>query len=268
LEGRGQAAQELLLTIQHDRSVAALESAATGREIAASRDVHFRLATPLVHAEDIERIVRARLQREVLAAPAIGLCLRATAVTVAQSWQLGLCPALGLGADVVPEARSIAVLVAELAADVGNDAVGVLATDDSHLLEKSSRLTPIGLTSASSDAAVFGAGLSTSADGYAGAELSSLRLPTRLLVDPLELTAGVEPEELWVLGEQPYVVKEVQFEERLEAVEWWENEPVYRDYFRVWLTAIERNQRADEGIEVLAYFDRENGKSFVQAVYD
>lgn len=290
LEGRGQAAQELLLTIQYDRSITALQSAATGKEIAASHDMSIELATPLVHAEDIERIVRARLQREVLAAPAVGLCLRATLVTRAQSHQLGLSSALGLGADVSPEARKIAVLVAELAADVGNDAVGMLAMGDSHLLEKSSWLAPVGFAANSSapvcldaqrcpDAPVWNAGSAAPTDGsspistaticdLSGGELTFLRLPTRLLVAPLELTSDIESGELWVLEQRAFIVKDVRFEERLEAIEWWENEPVYRDYYRVWLTSVEPDQRAREGIEVLAYFDRASGKSHVQAVYD
>ncbi len=304
LEGRGQAVQELLLTIQYDRSVAALQSAATGKEIAASHDVRIELATPLVHAEDIERIIRSRLQREVLAAPAVGLCLRATVVTRAQSWQLGLSSALGLATDVAPEARRIAVLVAELGADVGSDAVGMLVMGDSHLLEKSSWLAPIGFAANSGAPVILGAQrcpnapvwhtatTSTAHDSSrddpsirdpsirdpsicdpsicepADAELSFQRLPTRLLPNPMELTSSIAPGELWVLEQRAFIVKDVRFEERLEAIEWWENEPVYRDYYRVWLTTVVRNQRAREGIEVLAYFDRASGKSHVQAVYD
>jgi hypothetical protein len=251
--------------------------------------VRIELATPLVHAEDIERIVRSRLQREVLAAPAVGLCLRATLVTRAQSWQLGLSSALGLDADVAPEARKIAVLVAELEADVGSDAVGMLATDDSHLLEKSSWLAPIGFAANSgapvslaaqrgSDAPGWNVGTSyadggsssnlTATRDHGSVELSLQRLPTRLLLNPLELMSDIEPGELWVLEQRAFIVKDVRFEERLEAIEWWENEPVYRDYYRVWLTTVEHKQRAREGIEVLAYFDRASGKSHVQAVYD
>lgn len=306
LEARGQAAQKLLLTIQYDRSIAALQSAATGIEIDTSHEVHLELATPLAHAEDIERVVRSRLQREVLSAPATGLSLRATSVTLAQSWQPGLCSAYGLGSDIMPEARNIAVLVAELAADVGTDAVGVLALGDSHLLEKRSRLTPI-VSIKSSDASSMhvsvsgshssavhrqpnpqtngGASLGVSSGcDLDGGGLASLSLPTRLFADPLELAGPIDFGELWVLGQQPFIVKEIRFEERLEAVEWWDNEPIERDYFRVWLTKppvtssraergyteryTERGHSSCECIEVLAYHDRESGKSYVQAVYD
>jgi hypothetical protein len=74
--------------------------------------------------------------------------------------------------------------------------------------------------------------------------------------------------ELWVIREQPFVIGSIHFDQRLEAVEWWDSVRVFRDYFRVWLTALNGRSSAGGGMEVLAYVDRENGRSYVQALYD
>ena len=98
--------------------------------------------------------------------------------------------------------------------------------------------------------------------------LSAARLPTRFLSSPIELHVPMKINELWVLNQRPFVIERIQFEQRLEAIEWWEPVRIFRDYFRVWLAAVEGRNTAREGLEVLAYVDRDNGKSYVQALYD
>jgi protein ImuB len=304
LEGRGQAVQDLLLTIHYDRSIAALRgvsdagqagsaaqslstpprvqpavsSPAAIQQTAAepafaeqpfTKQLPFKFASPLVHADDLERVVRSRLQRQTLLAPAVALSLQATSVTDARHWQLDLQADMGMAAGMSSDPRSIAVLVAELAADVGDDAVGVLVMNDSHLMEKSSGLVPMSLVtmrkgrdvSHRSDMRAAGGGAFES-----GGEL--LRLPTRLLATPIELKAPMKKNELWVIREQAFVIESIHFDQRLEAVEWWDSVRVFRDYFRIWLAALNGRNSAGGGMEVLAYVDRENGRSYVQALYD
>lgn len=302
LEGRGQAAQELQLTIQYDRSIAALRGAGD-EESRACKQLSFKLASPLAHAEDVERVVRARLQRESLLAPAVALGLQALSLTEAKHWQLNLRSDVGLGTGLSTDPRAVAVLMAELAADIGDDAVGVLAESDSHLLEKSSQLVPVHklkgrtlspfsenhreLAKCHGQATVRGRAdvqrrpvsvrpssmKSVAVEALAMGTLSVntlavVRLPTRLLSSPIELHAPMKINELWVLNQRPFVIERIQFEQRLEAVEWWEPEQIFRDYFRVWLTAVEGRHTSREGVEVLAYVDRENGRSYIQALYD
>lgn len=297
LEGRGQAAHELLLTVQYDRSIAALRGA-DGEESPVFKQLMFRLASPLTHAEDVERVVRARLQRESLFAPAVGLGLQALSLTEARHLQLNLRSDVGWGDSLSTDPRAVAVLMAELSADIGDDAVGVLAESDSHLMEKSSRLVPVQkLTGQTQDpfaghhrelakcrgwvagtrradvrqrpvsagAVPVGA---VSIETLSMGILSTARLPTRCLSSPIELHAPMKINELWVLNQRPFVIKRIQFEQRLEAVEWWESVRIFRDYFRVWLTAVEGRNAAREGLEVLIYVDRDSGKSYVQALYD
>jgi protein ImuB len=315
LEGRGQAARELLLTIQYDRAIANLQSRERESQLlkpASSeptlvKEIRFELASPLAHGDDIERIVRSRLQREMLRAPATGLRLQVSAITEARQWQLSLDAGSDLNATISSDPHTLALLVAELSADVGQDAVGVLETHDSHLLEKSSSLIPIhsipmpsprraslatagtGPCSGPCESEPAGAG-----DGGAREERATLlheavkapKSPTRLIT-PIEFKAPLEAEEIVVIERRAFAIQTIQFEQRLEAVEWWAPSPISRDYFRVWLTALaEANfsgslaDKAEErpwegpprprrdGLEVLVYVNRDDGKRFVQALYD
>jgi len=344
LEGRGQAAQELLLTVQYDKGIVALrsregsqppgeqpslaEQGPLDRAVSVrphdSLQIPFRLAAPLAHAEDLERIVRSRLQRETLSAPACGLRLQVTAITEARQWQQSLNVDGGLGATLSSDPRTLAVLVAELSADIGSGAVGRLETRESHLLEKSSQFVPIHRLAA--DAHPSGARREKRASAVAsfdpGVNLGETysRVPTRLL-SPIEFNAPLKEKELVVLERRAFVIEAIRFEERLEAVEWWAPSPVSRDYFRLWLavpskttaskttasnttaskttasstitsnavTAHARSARisphflstgpsasgfaapsslARDGVEVLVYLNRDDGKKFVQAIYD
>jgi protein ImuB len=328
LEGRGQAARELLLSVRYDKgSVALREREGAARQEGAARrgecsalagrrqplagktdarfpeslQLPFRLASPLAHPEDLERIVRARLQRETLFAPACGLRLQVTAITEARQWQQSLNIDGGLRATLSADPRTLAVLVAELSADVGSSAVGRLETQDSHLLEKSSQFVPIhrsliargrpnprdfpergrpnprGLSPAAS-AKRAGSATASVFDTSPSQGETIMRLPTRLL-SPIEFNAPLKENELVVLERRAFVIESIQFEERLEAVEWWAPSPVSRDYFRLWLSASPQASRAafrtasqpvarGDGIEVLVYLNRDDDKKYVQALYD
>jgi hypothetical protein len=299
LEGRGQAVQDVLLTIHYDRAIAALrgvepvavtmgsetiavgggsEAVALGNGSVGSyrEQLPFRLASPLSHAEDIERIVRARLLRQSLAAPAIGLSLQATSVTDVRHTQLGLEASMGLASDLSRDPRSMTLLLAELAADVGSDAVGVLVEHDSHLMEKSSGLTDIqNLKVETGRVAEHRLGSSIPLT-----DQSVLQLPTRILPSPIELKTTLQKSELVVLQHRPFIIGKIQFDHRLEAIEWWEPKPIYRDYFRVWLSAVSfgassgvqssalHGELSQEGVEALVYLDRASGKAYMHALYD
>lgn len=341
LEGRGQAARELLLSVRYDKGSVALREregaglqervglrgvsalAGHGQPLAGkaearfpeSLQIQFRLASPLAHPDDLERIVRSRLQRETLFAPACGMRLQVTAITDAQQWQQSLNIDGGLRATLSADPRALAVLVAELSGDIGSNAVGRLETQDSHLLEKSSQFVPIHrelmargrpnprelMARGRPDSRVFSRAANAADRGAAGegAELRSLgapqmragsatapvfdsgpspgetihRLPTRLL-SPIEFNAPLKEKELVVLERRAFVIQSIQFEERLEAVEWWAPSPVSRDYFRLWLAASPVASRAasqtvrGDGVEVLVYLNRDDGRKYVQALYD
>jgi hypothetical protein len=221
-------------------------------------------------------VVRAKLLRQSLEAPAIGLSLQATSVTKAQHLQLGLETSLGLDTDLSTDPRDMTLLIAELAADVGLESVGVLVEHDSPLLEKSSALASIqGIHEPSAFQRCAGSQALLAMDP----STPSLQLPTRILPSPIELAAVLRENELVVLQQRAFVIGSIQFDQRLEAIEWWESAPISRDYFRVWLAALsgplsaresrgQRESAAREGIEALVYVDRSTGKSYIQALYD
>lgn len=284
LEGRGQAAQELLLTIRYDKSMAMLVSREGGRSHDDNPpevlELPFRLASPLTHAEDLERVVRSRLLhlsgKETLFAPTSGVRLQVTGLTDARQFQLSLGQQslngdAGLGSTLSTDPRTLAVLTAELRADLGEGSVGLLEAHDSHLLEKSSRFVPIHQ-------------LTTERRAPECVSASPIdRHPTRL-VSPIEFRAPLREKEIVVLERRAFVIEAIVFEERLEAVEWWGGAPVSRDYFRLWLrstpvaparvaktlaaaTLIAPRPRS-EGLEVLVYLNRDDGKKYVQGLYD
>jgi protein ImuB len=316
LEGRGQAAHELLLTLYYDRSIAALAADPTGGRRLTSKEapathaksLSFKLATPLFHADDLERVMRLRLQRQELLAPVVGLSLQASAVTEAHHSQMNLSETAAWRCGVSTDARALTVLLAELSAEIGAESIGRISSQDSHLLEKSSCLQPVSTaelmrSAVSSSTAVS---LSTavlepdprslqpfhrqhlSAPENISPEPDELclpQLPTRLIQPAIEIHAPIRKSELWVIGERAYVVQDVRFEQRLESVEWWECTRVFRDYFRVWLVCASSRfaspvahrssggpsphpSRDVSGLEVLVYRDRERGKSYLQALFD
>ena len=266
LEGRGQAARELLLSVRYDPGILALRARegvlppaehhapTTSKDPIDSLQIPFRLASPLAHADELERIVRARLGRATLFAPALGIRLQVTSITTANEWQQSLNIDGGLGATLSSDPRSLAVLVAELSADIGSDAVGRLAAHGSHLLEKSSEFVPIHrLVTDACDLDgrrpramldPFGVHRDTSArsgtaacEGLPQLDSGVTRLPTRLL-SPIEFKALLKEKEIVVLDRRAFVIESIRFEERIEAVEWWAASPVSRDYFRLWLASL------------------------------
>jgi hypothetical protein len=59
-----------------------------------------------------------------------------------------------------------------------------------------------------------------------------------------------------------YTILHLRFEQRLDAVEWWGQAPVARDYVRLWL------QGASGGFEVVAFVDRKTGRRYLHALAD
>ena len=289
LEGRGEAVRELQLVIHHDPAIVRLNTAAGSSAEVASMDgvstgsaskgststhrlarsdlglagpvaptdycktITFRFPTPIARADELERVLRARLQREVLDAPAVGLSLKASGVTRARACQLDIHASMGSKSGLSSEPQAMSRLVSELAADLGSSAVGLLQVNSSHLLEKSTSLVEF----------------RCAREGAGRLEWASpeLLIPTRILQVPIGVDVPLRKRELLMLGARAYLVSEIRFEQRIEAVEWWEAPRIFRDYYRIWLSAVNGGSTR-EGLEALVYRDREDGQTYVQAVYD
>jgi hypothetical protein len=64
------------------------------------------------------------------------------------------------------------------------------------------------------------------------------------------------------VGSQLYTIESVEFESRIECVEWWSGSNLARDYWRVGLS----NKHGHVG--ALVFFNRVTEECFLQALYD
>jgi protein ImuB len=268
LAGRGVAAEKLVLELDHDRSIAKLRGGKEGTKLV------FALSTPLAREEELRRVVSSRLERTRLPAPTLALRLIAPVVVSATARQLELGDALAGGTDVEKE---LPLVIAEIAADVGDTKVGVLKILDSHRLEARSALVPALPKKARSTgrgAPRRGPGprtatpLSVHVSGtplevVEGMSPFEARAPlTRLLPEPVRFEGALRVGATVAFERQLFTIEALRFEHRLHAVEWWNGAPVTRDYIRVWLRSTESL------IEAVVYVDRANGRRYLQAVAD
>ena len=272
LSGRGEAAESLVLTILHDRSIAQL------RGVKPETKLRFSLSTPLHREEDLRRIVFTRLERVRLPAPSVGLVLLAPVLVSAVQRQLELGEALAQSTGAADE---LPLVLAELRSDLGEDRVGVLRAFDAHRLEAQSTLEPTEGTSERPQRTrrsgrperrpkrsrrapeppvsvhVSGASSGELASGLAGGAPL-----TRLLPEPVPIEAALRVGATVAVEHRLYSIERLRFEQRLFAVEWWTRAPVQRDYVRLWL-------RGHGGVvEALAFVDRESQKRYLQAIAD
>lgn len=267
LAGRGVAAEKLVLELEHDRSIARLRGAK------AETKFKFALSSPLSREDEIRRIISSRLERARLPAPTLKLALAAPVVVSATARQLELGDALAGGTDVEKE---LPLVLAEIAADVGESKVGVLKILDAHRLEARSTLAPAlpPKPRGGRAAARRGPGprsatpLSVHVSGtplevVEGMSPFDVRAPlTRLLPEPVRFDGALRVGATVAFERQLFTIDALRFEHRLHAVEWWNGDPVTRDYIRVWLKSTE------SVIEAVVYVDRANGKRYLQAVAD
>jgi len=246
LTGRGEAAQSLLLTVLHDPGIARFRGEKT------EHTLRFKLAAPLHRADEIRRILSARVGRLKLAAPSLGLRLEVQKLVPAVSRQLELSQVLA-GITVSAAADDeIPVLIAELASEIGEEKVGTLKLVDSHRPEAKSQLGQAQVTLPKN------AQLRKTEPSFA--ELPGA--PTRFLSEPCELHAPLRVGVSLAIERSLYTIEHLRFEQRLEGVEWWGRAPVTRDYVRLWL------QGAAGGFEAVAYVDRNTGRRYLHAVAD
>ena len=258
LTGRGEAAHSLVLTLLYDPAIARF------RGEKPEQVLNFKLAAPLHRAEELRRILSARVARTKLGAPSLGMRLSVPKLLPAVARQLELSQVMAgvtVGATASDE---IPVLIAELVAELGDDKVGTLKLVDSHRPEAKSILTP-----ATVDAAPITRVGTKKAKArlprLAKAEPSFAELPgapTRLLSEPCELHGPLRIGVSVAIDRSLYTIEHLRFEQRLDAVEWWGHAPVKRDYVRLWL------QGSSGGFEAVAYVDRTSGRRFLHALAD
>jgi protein ImuB len=252
LTGRGEAAQSLVLHLLFDPAIARFR----GEKL--TQVVRFKLAAPLHRAEDLRRIVSARLARMKLAAPSLGMRLEVPKLLPAVARQLELSQVFGGVTVSAATDDEIPVLIAELAADIGEGKVGTLKLVDSHRPEAKSTLDNALAHSTSAASKARLRKLPKAEPSFA--ELPGA--PNRLLSEPFELHAPLRVGISLAIERSLYTIEHVRFEQRLEDVEWWGQAPVSRDYVRLWL------QGASGGFEAVAFVDRMTGRRYLHALAD
>jgi protein ImuB len=272
LAARGEAAERLSVTLQHDRGIA------RHRGVPFETHLHFDLARPLWYAEDLERIILARCERTQLLAPSIALELKVIAPTPKTPKQLELRRLVaGYGASA-PAEEGLPVLLAELEVDIGIERVGLLRLADSHRPESKSLFVPCRLDDSRgrrrakprkaiernphASSCPTQQPANSNAQRHSPSHSQTLEGLTRLLERPIPLDPPIRVGATLFLEHQAYVIERLRFEERLEGLEWWNHSPISRDYWRLFL------QGATGGLEVLIYVEVPNGRCFLQAVVD
>lgn len=253
LRGRGEAASALTLRILSDLGVARLQGAP------ASTVLQFSLPKPLYREAELRRIIGSRLERIVLQAPSLGLRLEATNLAESSPRQLELGSLLsGARTDALDE---LSIVLAELAAEIGQDRIGVLKTFDSHRPELTSKL--VSAQKAGVPATRLKKArppLSLTIRTRAGAP-PGIREWNRLLTHPVPLKAPLRVGSSVLIDRRLLIIESVRFEQRLEAVEWW-SRAIDRDYLRVVL------RDGTSLCEALVYVDRETDQQFLQGILD
>ena len=252
LTGRGEAAHSLVLTITSDPAIARFR----GEKL--EQVLRFKLAAPLHRAEEMRRVLSARLGRTRLGAPSLGMRLTVPKLLPAIARQLEFSLVMAGVTVGAAESDEIPVLIAELVADLGEDKVGTLELVDSHRPEAKSLLKPAVVETAELRS-------SSKRSRRRKAEPSFAELPgapTRLLTEPCELHGPLRVGVSVAVERRLYTILHLRFEQRLDAVEWWGQAPVARDYVRLWL------QGASGGFEVVAFVDRKTGRRYLHALAD
>ncbi len=253
LTGRGEAAHSLVLSIAYDPAIARFQGEKSEQVL------RFKLAAPVHRADDMRRIISARLSRSKLGAPSLGMRLSVPKLLPAVARQLELSQVFSgvtLNASAEDE---IPVLMAELGAELGEDKVGTLQLVDSHRPEAKSQLSALGVEPATGIRSRSKKARPRTAEPTF-AELPGA--PTRLLAEPCELHGPLRVGVSIAVERSLYTIEHLRFEQRLDAVEWWGQAPVTRDYVRLWL------QGAAGGFEAVAFVDRTTGRRFLHALAD
>jgi protein ImuB len=244
LEGRGEAARGIELFAPYDASMARLRGVDVGRE----PGLFFRidLPSPLAHKSDLFRVLKSKLEHSQLGAPVTGLVISVAELVRAPKMQLSL------DGDASEEAdpRKVAVLLAELSAEIGKDNVGVLAIVPVHRPETRTKLVPLQDVS------------SPPSSGHEEHPASDAEFPVRILPRPVPFTVMPGDGSTVSIDHHLFTVRSTSHFVRFDQVEWWTSSPVCRDYVRVWLTSGKKN------VEAWVFTDRVSKKTFLHGYFD
>lgn len=258
LEGRGEASQSIELFAPYDRSIAKLRNVPPSEQGEPGLYFRIELPSPLFKKSDFFRVLKSKLEPITLAAPVTRLSITARMLTRAPRLQLWM----GTETTIQHDPGAMAVLLAELSAEIGPDNVGVLSIDPVHRPEARTHLVAIDDLSPAPQRAARDAKKERQARHAGDHAASDVEFPTRLLAKPipLEWTPGGRP--TVAIDNQLYTWSGSRHSMRFDRVDWWTASPLSRDYARVWLSSGKKH------IEAWVYTDRHTGRSYLHGYYD
>jgi len=250
LAGRAVAASRIELDLVLD--VALLRNDPSGPDSRGAREtrepdriqrIAIDLPAPLSSASDLLAALRPKIERAVLRAPVLSAKLRAASLVHKPQAALSLF-------EAQPKAeRALPRLVAELAADLGEGAVGKLALGDTWVPEDRSRFVRLDVKASAKPRAAEASSNASKAKRIRARMLASVPEPTRILSEPVPVPRDM--------------VKVIRHLSRLEAVDWWKHLPGEGlkkgvDYVHAWV---------DEG-SAWVEIDRVTGQTRVCGWFD
>lgn len=264
LEGRGLGATALRLSLRYDAALARIEGCAE------QVSLNFQFATPLLRADDLWRILSARLGSIELAAPTVGMELQVLEWAPVIRHQLGLSAAEARLDSNNPE--RLAVLLGQLEAELGSHSFGTLTIANSHRPEKRSILRPVRGFETSGQRERFeprkkrrsrsGRGAQQSFESMKSSASEGEAEPSRLLAEPIPIEGPLRRGSILRIGSTIYSLKQLSFHQRLEGVEWWSGRSVSRDYLKLYL------ENGKGAVLALAFVDRQSRRRYLHGVYD
>jgi protein ImuB len=192
------------------------------------------------------RVLKSKLEHSQLTAPVTGLVICVAELVHAPKMQLSLD---GDASEEI-DPRKVAVLLAELTAEIGQDNVGVLEIVPVHRPETRTKLVP------------FGGASSPPTRCKEQRVVSDAEFPVRVLPKPVPFTVMPGDGSTVSIDHHLFTVKRTSQFVRFDEVEWWTTSPVCRDYVRVWLTSGKKN------VEAWVFTDRLSKKTFVHGYFD
>jgi len=250
LAGRAVAASRIELDLVLD--VALLRNDPSGPDSRGAREtrepdriqrIGIDLPAPLSSASDLLAALRPKIERAVLRAPVLSAKLRAASLVHKPQAALSLF-------EAQPKAeRALPRLVAELAADLGEGAVGKLALGDTWVPEDRSRFVRLDVKASAKPRAAEASSNASKAKRIRARMLASVPEPTLILSEPVPVPRDM--------------VKVIRHLSRLEAVDWWKHLPGEGlkkgvDYVHAWV---------DEG-SAWVEIDRVTGQTRVCGWFD
>ena len=301
LDLRGQACQAISLWLRYDPAVIALRKRANNKftlsncltrksqvchdgkrtprtgqanNLEPTYTLRVNMPVPLSREADLDRTLRAKLEKLTVSAPIIEVQLTLERLTERPCYQVEL------GQRGEPEAAALPMLLAELSAWLGPHNVGTLTQHSTHCPETRSQLVPI--THSPTPTA-------PSPRCLAWMHSWHLPEPTRMLPQPVAVTSLCSGGSL-ASSANLYSIERLSLLGRIDMAHWWTEQPICRDYARGLLRT--RTQQVPplgsqlriaarphhlshgssasryEMAEAWVYIDRNDGQGYLQGWFD